>query len=354
MNKQSIALILLSIGSLPIGCSIQNDDPININDHFYIRTDGADLPVHVEGNLLSKVLVIVLHGGPGGDASTYNDALPSFSDPMEKEFAMVYYDQRSSGSSSGKFRKSEFLNIQQHVLDLRNLIVALKDRYGNDNEVILMGHSWGGTLGTAFLLTPGFETLIKGWIEVDGAHNFQGIEAIRENFISVGQNMINNGQSVEFWNEVIDFCENMNPTNTVDISKLNNYGYEAELIVGQDGYLTGGDNRSTFNRMKYWSKYDGAMAKTNLFFTSSGFGMFEEVTSTDYTDQLSAITLPVLLTWGRYDFVVPLQLGQEAFDALGTPNDKKALWVFETSGHSPMVNQPVEFSDLLIDWIKDL
>lgn len=347
-----IALILLCL--LTIGCSVQNDDPSAINDHFYVRTDGADLPVQVQGDLSSKIMLIMLHGGPGGDALTYNDALPEFSNPLEAEFAMVYYDQRSSGSSSGKFKKSEFLSISQHVLDLRRLILALEERYGNDMDIFLMGHSWGGTLGTAFLLTPGYQDLVKGWIEVDGAHNFSGVDAIRRNFETVGQNMIDNGLSTEFWNEVIDFSQNMDVSNSIDISKLNSYGYQAEVVVGQDGFLTGVDNSAAYAQMKYFSKYDATAVKTNLFFTSSGFGMFDEVISTDYTARLVEITTPTLLMWGKYDFVLPLELGREAFETLGTPLDQKALWVFETSGHSPMVNQPIEFSGILIDWIKEV
>lgn len=335
-----------------VGCSTQSVDPNDFNDHFYIRTDGADLPVQVQGNLASQKLVILLHGGPGGDATTYNDALPAFSDPLEREVAMVYYDQRGSGSSSGKYGRTESLTIRQHVLDLRKLIIALEDKYGNDMDIFLMGHSWGGTLGTAFLLTPGYEELITGWIEVDGAHNFMGIDEIREKFISVGEGMINNGHSTDFWNEVISFCETMDANSTVDISKLNSYGYEAEVVVANDGFLSGVDNRDAFRRMKYLSKYDGAVTTTNLFFTSSGFGMFDEVTNTDYTARLGEITLPTLLLWGRYDFVLPLSLGEQALEALGTPSEEKSLWVFETSGHSPMVNQPTEFSALVIDWLN--
>ena len=348
--KKVLLYSLLFVTSF--SCQRQSDAPGNINDHFYLRIDGANLPVQVEGNLASGAMIILLHGGPGGDANSYNEASRTFSDAMEKEFAMVYYDQRGSGSSSGRYRKNEFLTVDQHVIDLKLLIVALKERFGDDNKVFLMGHSWGGTLGTAYLLAPGLEETVDGWIEVDGAHNFDGTPEIKEYFATVGDEMLSNGISTDFWNEALDFIATMNDDNGTDISKLNQYGYEAEGVLGRDGFLTGEDASADFRNMKYFSKHDGKTASSNLFFTSSGFGMFDEVTNVDFTDRLNEIELPTLLLWGKYDMVVPPTLGRQALVNLGTPDEDKKLILFETSGHSPMINQPMAFSEQVIIWVK--
>jgi len=353
MRLQFFICLVITIG-FGTSCERESDDVNEINDHFYLRIDGANLPVQVEGNLASGVMVVVLHGGPGGDAVTYNEGIKGFSDQMEKEFAMVYYDQRGSGSSSGRYTKREFLTVDQHVTDLKLLISTLKERFGSENKIVLLGHSWGGTLGTAYLLAPGLEETVDGWIEVDGAHNFDGTPEVKEYFREVGNEMIRNGFSSSFWNEVIAFTEEMDDENGNDISKLNAYGYEAESTLGSDGFLSGQSTAADFRRMKYFSKYNPQAVKSNLFFTSSGFGMFDEVTEVDFTDRLNEITLPTLLLWGRYDFVVPLTLGEQALENLGTPDHQKSLIIFESSGHSPMVNQSQVFSEQVIDWIKQL
>ena len=41
-------------------------------DYWYFRTNGVDIPVRVEGNLDSGVVLVMLHGGPGGSAVDYN------------------------------------------------------------------------------------------------------------------------------------------------------------------------------------------------------------------------------------------------------------------------------------------
>lgn len=351
MVKQLLFLLLTF--TLIIGCERESSNPENLNEHFIVETQGAYLPVQVEGNLASNQLIIMLHGGPGGDAQAYNIASPTFSKAMEERVAMVYYDQRGSGSSSGQYAARD-LTIDQHVRDLNRIIDALKTRYGNEREIILMGHSWGGALGTAFLLQPGIQSTIKGWIEVDGAHNFSGTEAIVQQFERIGQEMIDLGSSVDFWNESLDFVRNLDPSSDADLTELNSLGFRAEQYLGQDGYLSGEDLTEAYRELDFYSKHDKNRAASNLLFTSSGFGMYDEVINLDYTEQLSNIKIPTLLLWGAYDMVVPPTLGREAYQKLGTPNNLKQIVVFSTSGHSPMVNEPKAFTNAVFRWLDRL
>ncbi|MFY0671786.1 MAG: alpha/beta fold hydrolase [Bacteroidia bacterium] len=332
----------------------QSDDLSQVNDHFYVKSDGANLPVQIQGNLNSKVLVFVLHGGPGGDATIYNEATKTFSDQMEQKYAMVYYDQRGSGISSGKYRKREELSINQHVLDLDRVIAATMFKYGNDHKVFLMGHSWGGTLGTAYLLAPGLQDNIDGWIEVDGAHNFDGTPEIVEMFKQYAPEMINDGFSTEYWQEVLDFVNNLDTVSDADITKLNSYGHGTEQYLANDGFITGEDNFNELLTYSYRSKHNSITANVNLFFTASGLGMFDEVSNTNFTDELHNINIPCLFLWGKYDFVVPPALGIEAYQKVSTPPKQKRMVIFETSAHSPMINQPQAFTDQVIQWIEEI
>ncbi|MGB0431160.1 MAG: alpha/beta fold hydrolase [Bacteroidia bacterium] len=352
---RKIAVLLLLIASTFTGCyEPQSNDIDAINDHFYVKSDGANLPVQIQGNLNSNVLVFVLHGGPGGDATIYNEATKTFSDKMEQNYAMVYYDQRGSGISSGNYKKRESLTIDQHVIDLDKVITATKFKYGQNHKVFLLGHSWGGTLGTAYLLTPGFQQKIDGWIEVDGAHNFSGTTEISDMFRQYAPMMINANNSVDYWQGVLDFVNDLDTINDYDISQLNSYGHSAEQYLANDGFITGEDLSAEYFKMYYSSKYNSVTASVNLFFTSSGFGMFDEVSNTDFTDQLGEITIPCLFLWGKYDFVIPPALGIEAFEKVSTPPGNKQMVIFETSAHSPMINQPQAFTEQVVLWIDKM
>jgi pimeloyl-ACP methyl ester carboxylesterase len=327
-----------------------------VDDYFYLRHDGADMPVYVEGSTLGNTFVIVLHGGPGGDAHVYNQGMAEFSHRMEEEVAMVYYDQRGSGVSKGKFEQGD-LSEEQFAEDLHQLILLLKQKYGDNQSIFLMGHSWGGTLGTKYILTGNYQNHIDGWIEVDGAHNFIGAGEMVRHFIEVGNKQVEAGNSEDFWNEVMNFSrevDTLNPTDQ-DLSKLNEYGYEAESKLSEAGVIQISSDINPFVYLgglrNYYtnSGYDPITGKVNSFFTNSGFGMFDIVKTLDYTGQLGQITVPTLLIWGEYDMVVPPELGKQAYNKLGSST--KELVIFKNCGHSPMMNYPKEFADKLLEFI---
>lgn len=351
---KKLLTLLVSTSLICFSCNTIEDSGTAIFDRYAVLSDDAHLPVTVAGNIDSRVLILVLHGGPGGSALAYKDGIPAFSSALESDYAMAYYDQRSSGISSGKFRKLDRLNMNQHVVDLKRVISSLRFRYGDDLKIFLMGHSWGGTLGTAYLLEPESQNEVSGWIEIDGAHDFNGTSELIQNFKSVGDSMIQLDLSVSFWEEVLDFVNDLDPSNVSsnDLSVLNSYGYDAESQLSSDGFL----NYDPDNDNSFWwyynSSYDHNRANTNLFLTSSGFGMFDETVTLDYTPRLSEISLPSLFIWGKYDMVVPPELGRQAYRFVSTPPENKRLVILEQSGHSPMVNETIKCVAAMAEFIE--
>ena len=136
-------------------------------DYWYFRTSGVDIPVRVEGNLDSGVVLVMLHGGPGGSAVDYNFGLDA--ELLEDAYAVAYYDQRGQGGTHGSYDISRY-TVQQVADDNANLVRALRARYGDDTSVWLYGHSWGGMLGTATLLDTDAD--VDGWIESAGSHDY--------------------------------------------------------------------------------------------------------------------------------------------------------------------------------------
>ena len=130
--------------------------------------DDASLPqVEINGVRLhaetygdpSNPVIIVLHGGPGGD---YRSQLGAKS--LADTNFVVFYDQRGAGLSERV--PAEELTVPTYMAELDGVI----DRYSPDLPVTLLGHSWGAMLATAYLgeapekvarailLEPGFFT----------------------------------------------------------------------------------------------------------------------------------------------------------------------------------------------------
>ncbi|MFC2138447.1 alpha/beta fold hydrolase, partial [Bacteroidota bacterium] len=300
----------------------------------------------------------LLHGGPGGDSHTYNTGISYFSDLLEEKFVMVYYDQRGSGTSMGRY-SSDKLTIEQNMKDLDLLILLVEELYGDDLSLFLMGHSWGGTLGTGYLLNMNNENKIDGWIEIDGGHNFSADNEAAKRLLEVGNEQINNENSVDFWEEVVDYCNELDTNNISDeeISKINEYSYSAENTLMNDEVITYDISNVTLGEYfgglidhYLFSPYNPLTSWTNLRITSSGLGLFYEVTNTDYTDQLYQIDVPTLILWGRYDMVIPVSLGEEAYNLIGT--DDKQISIFEKAGHSPMVTHPDDVARQIINFVN--
>jgi proline iminopeptidase len=349
-KMKKITVLYIAILIVVGACNKSKNE--SIKDFFYMQTNGANLPVFVEGNKQSQTIIIMLHGGPGGDAQVYNTGMPTFSDPLEKEFIMVYYDQRGSGNANGKY-SSSILNVDEHVQDLDKLITLLENKYGANNSIFLMGHSWGGTLGSAYLLDTERQKRISGWIEVDGAHNFNGTPEVIATLILIGEEQIKLGNNNEKWGKITEYAYSVDPLypSDQDISKLNSFGFEGEQLLQEDDVI-GIENESKVARGQlayaFFSSHNLVMATSNLY--STNLTMFQEIKNLDYTPLLHQITIPSLLLWGRYDLVVPAFLGQQAFDAIGSTNKRYVEFLY--SGHSPMINQTTEFVNEVISFVN--
>jgi pimeloyl-ACP methyl ester carboxylesterase len=324
------------------------ENPADLSDYWYFRTDGVDLPVRVEGNLESGVILLMLHGGPGGSAVDYNYGYDT--DLIEDAFAVAYFDQRTQGGTHGNYG-AELLTIQQVATDTANLVDALRDRYGDDRQVWLYGHSWGGMLGTATLLDTDAD--VDGWIEAAGSHDYPLNDVYTaQKFISqaadVALDSSVNQESAEFWDEVGGFAGGLDleDISESDSLQLNQYAFEAESHVELassdefgEGLLRYMLLNPTVKSTSWWSGLWGGNALNDDAYTTS------------YTPRLGELSVPSLFIYGDLDFVCPKELGEDAFNAVEAQGIATDFVVLEASGHSLMVNQPEAFAEEIITFV---
>ncbi|MCG8577604.1 MAG: alpha/beta fold hydrolase [Flavobacteriales bacterium] len=337
------------IASLLIGlfaCQKEAKLETEMNETIYLRSDKHDMPAFVRGNGASKVFILVLHGGPGGNGLEYS--FGNYAESLESRYAMVYWDQRHQGNSHGSL-KDEDVTLDKMVDDTYNLIRLLKERYGSDISVFLFGHSWGGTLGTAFMVKDDYQSEVKGWIEASGAHdipmlNVELVKMIKE----IAPVEIAKGNNTSDWQEILDYANSLDINNiTFDQSgQLNQYAHRAEGYIQE---LKSGSDGST-GLVKYFITNPSNAAVSGLNGAQLPQSFMEDVENASFTDELHKITTPTLLQWGKYDFVVPPALGYSAYDKIGTSN--KTLKIYEFSGHSPMNNEDEQFVADIVDFVE--
>ena len=322
-----------------------------VDNHFFLENDGARMMVRVEGNTQSKTFLVILHGGPGGETAVYNVLATAFSDPLERDYALVYWDQRGSGNSSGHYDE-EVLHVDQYVEDLDKLLTLLQHRYGEDIGLFLMGHSWGGALASAYVTSEDKQNRLKAWCNVDGVHNFPALrEIVLEKFLEFAPLQIAANNSKKGWKEILDYCEGLNPNRISDNQelRLNSMGYQAERLLTEDGIVNMPDiELNALLQYTLTSYHNTNMALLNQIFTNSH--LWDKLRGINYTTAMEEVTIPALFLWGEHDFVVPPKMGIEIFEHYG--GEDKSLHFFSKSGHSPMVNEPEEFVRILKDFIE--
>ncbi|MEW5799336.1 MAG: alpha/beta hydrolase [Bacteroidota bacterium] len=107
-----------------------------------IFVNGTQLHAETFGNPNNPMLV-VLHGGPGGDYRSLLNCSRFSAD----SFFVVFYDQRGSGLS--KRHDPSTITTQIFIDDLDAVINYYSS--SPSQKIILLGHSWGAMLATAYI-----------------------------------------------------------------------------------------------------------------------------------------------------------------------------------------------------------
>ena len=313
-------------------------------ERFFFKTDGADLAVQVDGNRASKVFILLLHGGPGGSGYEYNRG--SYADQLEEKYAMVYLDQRGQGASQGNYDQRS-LTLQQFSDDIHALAQLLKQKYGQDISLFLMGHSWGGTTGTHALLNTAVQDELRGWIEVDGAHDIPLLnkEALKM-FQVIGAEEIAKGNNTDRWQEIVTFAAGVDTANISEEEggKINSFGFEAEGLL--DAVNEGGGGEASHG---FWTHPQTGLPSA-ISGSSTANAITPETELAAMTSRLGEITVPSLFLWGKYDFVVAPALGQSVLERASSQD--KELVIFDHSGHSPMDTEPDAFVAAVMGFVE--
>ncbi len=320
------------------------DTDIKQGETLFLRHKGCDMPAYVYGNTASNTFMILLHGGPGGNGLEYRGGV--YAENLEKEIAVVYWDQRGQGNSKGN-NHAEELTMDLLLDDLDQLVFLLKHQYGEDINLFLYGHSWGGTYGTKYLMSKKRQQQFNGWIESNGAHDIPKLNKLAIEFFQFyAREYIGAGINVTKWQEIQKFVNSIDTLNITDEEalKLNQFGHEAEELFDEIKQ----PDEDEF-QMPLRNPIDVVSSVVTGNYTSQKLDEngIEEIA---LSDSLYKIELPTFIQTGRYDFVVPPALGFYAYNRISSK--EKTYKQYSYSGHSPMVNEGVEYAEDILTFIR--
>ena len=90
----------------------------------------------------------------------------------------------------------------------------------------------------------------------------------------------------------------------------------------------------------------GDIIRTVRGITATQAALLPDLATMDLTRSLPRIDVPVVMVQGRHDQVAPGESAQQYASSLQAPG-KQLIW-FETSAHTPHLEEPAKFRDVLL------
>ncbi|MGT2930015.1 alpha/beta fold hydrolase [Streptococcus dentasini] len=113
----------------------------------YVLINGCNHYLLHYKSMPENPVFIFIHGGPGEPSSPFAYLVEDYE---ERNYTIVYYDQRGAGRSRYKGSKTK-VSLDLLKADLKELVAYLKQVYQKD-KIGLIGHSFGSVLGSLFVL----------------------------------------------------------------------------------------------------------------------------------------------------------------------------------------------------------
>lgn len=254
-----------------------------------------------------STLIICIHGGPGGD---YRYLL-NCKDLANNGYRVVFYDQRGSGLSQ-RFSGSTYgadVNSAMQILYNELSEVIRYYRRKPTQKVILLGHSWGAMLATAY--AGKYPTAIQGLILCEpGGLKWNDV-------VTYSRNSVNFNIWSEFLNDVTYLDQFITPKQEDHILLDYKVGIQATENV-----ITNGESADP---LRYWR--NGAVVNATLF-------QLGAAGEPDFSEGIEQFQAPVLFVYSEHNKAYPASWAEHVSAVYTHPE----LFNVSGAGHSTMIS----------------
>jgi pimeloyl-ACP methyl ester carboxylesterase len=293
----------------------------------WIRTRGTD-PAHP--------VLLLIQQGPGlpmiNEVGRFAAQLG-----LEKDFTVVYWDQRGCGRSLRGRKSHEEISLPMMVNDTVSLLEILHERYSTKPYVV--GFSMGATVGAyACARRPDLVTLL-----VAVGPDVDGVAAGNSAYDFALQTARKRGNK-----RAVRQLEKIGPPPHLTVKQ---FGTRVRWASNFGGVTTntsyGGVVRGLIASLLRSTDYSpGDVLRTLRGVTSTQAALLPEIAEMYLDSTLPRIDVPIVMVQGRLDMVAPGSAAERYFTVLQAPS-KQFVW-FENSAHTPQLDEPEKFRDLLL------
>ena len=302
-----------------------------------ITLGGQDQYLIIRSADSTKPVILFLHGGPGSPEAAF---MKHYNRDIEKDFVMVYWEQRGAGKSYSKDIPAESMNMAQFISDTRELSEYLTERFKQE-KIYIMGHSWGSLLG--ILTAYKHPDLFQAYFGIGQAcYQFKG-EQISYEWVKEQARNRNDKKSIEALDR-LSFPDSL-ANNDIWI----NYLMNQRKYVNKYGGGTTRDITGMWPLVKIVLKTSEYKIGEKLNFMNGSMfsleNMWNEVINANLINDIDSMRVPVYILHGKHDFTTPYSVAKEFFNQLKAPH--KEFFSFENSAHSPVMEEVEKFNSIV-------
>ena len=292
--------------------------------------------IRIRGTDPSNPVLLLIQQGPGlpmiNETRRFERLLG-----LEQAFTVIYWDQRGCGRSLRKRQDRDTISLEKMAGDTVSLLDFLRHRFGGKTYVA--GFSFGATLGAfAAAQRPDLvATLVAVGIDIDGAaaghgaYDFALAAARQRGSRRATRQLAAIGPPPHLTTK--QFATRVRwATNFGGVTTSETY---ATLARGMIASLVRSPDYSA-----------GDVLRTVRGITATQAALLPELATMDLAATVPRLDVPVVMVQGRLDQVAPAAAAQRYASALQSPG-KQLVW-FENSAHTPHLEEPGRFRDLVM------
>jgi pimeloyl-ACP methyl ester carboxylesterase len=256
---------------------------------------------------------------------------------LEQAFTVVYWDQRGCGRSLRRRRDRAGISLEAMAGDAVSLLDLLRHRFGGKTYVA--GFSFGGTVGAyAAAQRPDLvATLVTVGMDIDGAaagtcaYNFAVAAARQRGHRRATRQLQAIGPPPHLTSRQF----------TTRVRWATNFG---GVTTGETYATLARGLLASLARSPDYPAAD--VIRTVRGISATQATLLPELAALDLARTVPRLDVPVLMVQGRRDQVAPGAAAQRYASTLQAPA-KQLVW-FDNSAHTPHLEEPGKFRDLLL------
>lgn len=300
----------------------------------YLRLGGIDQWVMIRGESVTNPVLVLLHGGPGFPEMRL---FRHFNAALEKSFTVVYWMQRGTSKSFDRKIPASSFTVSQFIVDLDELVDALRKRLGKD-KVTIYGHSWGSALGV--LYTARFPDKVAAYVGTGQIGDWPAFESASYAFVLAEAERHKQLRALK------------------ELRAIGPPPHTFKKMLVQRKWLTRfvgivrGMSMWKFIRITLSGPEASIFDLPNIIRGSliSPRAMWTEISALNLVRSVPALRVPVFFFLGRHDHVVAPETSAAYFDVLSAPS-KTLVW-FEESAHEPPVEESAKFNRAMVELVR--